>query len=406
MAQAPLTVSQARNIVNSSVRPLGAETVGFDQALGRALAADVYAASDVPPFACSAMDGYAVKAGPAGRVLRVVGEARAGFPSGQHLNDGEAVRISTGAAVPAGADAVIRQEDVEQRNATITTQAHTNSGTNVRGAGEDQRAGALVLTAGTLLGAPELGAAISAGASELVVARRPRVSVLSTGDELRPPGEPLRPGEIHNSNGPMLRALAQGAGADALHEEVLRDDPEVTRAGLSTALDQADVVIVSGGVSVGPHDHVKPALASLGVTELFWRVALQPGRPTWFGARDSTLVFGLPGNPVSTVVTFGLFVRPALLVMQGLSPRRRLEAEGRLAVAVARNPSREQVLRVRLEPADGSVLVVPNGPQGSHLISSLLGADALAFIPPGEGELPAGALVGLEELPGKNLSLW
>lgn len=398
MAQAPLTVMQARGIVKAAVQPLGSETVGFDEALGRVLAEAVHAASDVPPFACSAMDGYAVKAGPAGRTLEVVAEARAGAPSSHALNDGEAVRISTGAAVPAGADAVIRQEDVERRNGTIFTRAASDYGTNVRGAGEDQRAGARVLAAGTLLGGPELGAAVSAGASELVVTRQPRLAVLCTGDELRAPGEQLGPGEIHNSNGPMLRALAERAGAATQGYELLPDEPAATRAGLARALDRADVIVVSGGVSVGPHDHVKPALASLGVSELFWRVALQPGGPTWFGTRDGTLVFGLPGNPVSAVVTFTLFVRPALLAMQGSGSRRRLETEGQLAVAVARNPTREQALRVRLERTNGTVLVTPNGPQGSHLISSLLGADALAFIPPGEGELPAGAPVGLEEL--------
>jgi molybdopterin molybdotransferase len=199
----------------------------------------------------------------------------------------------------------------------------------------------------------------------------------------------------------MLRALARRAGGLGDGYEILPDNAEATREGLASALDQADVVIVCGGVSVGPHDHVKPALASLGVRELFWGVALQPGRPTWFGERSSKLVFGLPGNPVSAVVTFTLFVRPALLAMQGSPPRRRLEATGRLAVPVARNPRREQALRVRLERRNGQLLITPNGPQGSHLISSLLGADALAFIPPGEGEMPAGAEVALEELPGQ-----
>jgi molybdopterin molybdotransferase len=197
----------------------------------------------------------------------------------------------------------------------------------------------------------------------------------------------------------MLRLLAQRAGALVAACDQLPDDAEATRAGLAAGLERADVLIISGGVSVGPHDYVKPALEILGVKELFWRVALQPGGPTWFGERDGKLVFGLPGNPVSAVVTFTLFVRPALLAMQGFAPQRRLEAEGRLAVAVARNPKRLQAMRVRLERVDGTVLVTPNGPQGSHLISSLLGADALAFIPPGEGELPAGAQVALEELP-------
>jgi molybdopterin molybdotransferase len=239
---------------------------------------------------------------------------------------------------------------------------------------------------------------VSAGAGTVEVTRRPRVAVLCTGDELRDPGEPLGPGEIYNSNGPMLRSLAQTAGAVVSTCQRLPDDPTVTREALSRNLDETDALVISGGVSVGPHDHVKPALSALGVQELFWRVSLQPGGPTWFGARDDTLVFGLPGNPVSAVVTFTLFVRPALNAMQGLAPRRRLYGEGRLAVGVKRNPRREQAIRVRVQRRDGALAVTPNGPQGSHLVTSLVGADALAFIPPGEGELSEGSVVRLEEL--------
>lgn len=398
MASQPVTISQARRIVLDAVCPLETETVGAEEALGSVLAAEVRAVSDVPPFASSAMDGYAVKAGPAGRTLEVIGESRAGSPSQRAVGDGQAIRVSTGAAIPADTGGVIRQEDVEEHGDTILTAAPTRGGQNIREAGEDMRASTLVLTEGTLLGTVQLGAAVSAGAGTLTVARRPRVAVAVTGDELREAGEPLGPGQIHNSNGPMLRALAQRAGAVISYSERLPDDAEVTRAALASSLEAADVVVISGGVSVGPHDHVKPALSALGVREHFWRVSLQPGRPTWFGARDRKLVFGLPGNPVSVVVTFLLFVRPALARMQGLARRQNLDREGQLAVGVARNPNREQVLRVRAERRNGMLSVTPTGPQGSHLVTSLLGADALAFIPPGEGELPAGSVVALEEL--------
>ena len=397
---APLiTIAEARNRVLSAATPLGTERVAIDDARDRVLAADLTAAGDVPPFPCSAMDGYALLPGEAGRTLTVVGESRAGTPSSLSLGDGSAIRISTGGAVPDGATAVIPQEDVETHNGTIITRIVVGAGDHIRGAGEDMRSGETVLRAGTKLGPAELGAAVAAGVAELTVYRRPRVQVLCTGDELRAPGEPLGPGEIHNSNAPMLDALAAAEGAIAGTARRLPDDPAATEAGLAAALDSSDVVIVTGGVSVGPHDHVKPALAALGVEEVFWRVALQPGKPTWFGRRGSVLVFGLPGNPVSAVVTFALFVRPALAALQGRSEEPGLETEAVLATAVRRNPDREQAVRVRLERRNGALVATPNGPQGSHIVTSLLGADALAFIPAGEGELEAGAAVALERLP-------
>ena len=397
---APLiTIAEARNRVLSAATPLGTERVAIDDARDRVLAADLTAAGNVPPFPCSAMDGYALLPGDAGRTLTVVGESRAGTPSSLALGDGNAIRISTGAAIPDGATAVIPQEDVDTRNGTITTRTVVSAGDHIRGAGEDMRSGETVLVAGTTLGAAELGAAVAAGVGELTVYRRPRVQVLCTGDELRAPGEPLGPGEIHNSNAPMLDALAAAAGAIVGTARRLPDDRAATEAGLETALESDDVVIVTGGVSVGPHDHVKPALAALGVDEVFWRVALQPGKPTWFGRRGSVLVFGLPGNPVSAVVTFSLFVRPALAALQGRSEAPELEAEAVLATAVRRNPDREQAVRVRLQRQNGALVATPNGPQGSHIVTSLLGADALAFIPAGEGDLEAGAAVALERLP-------
>jgi molybdopterin molybdotransferase len=397
-----ITVTHARELVLQAVRPLATERVEIASALGRVLAADILAADDVPPFACSAMDGYAVQAGGAGRRLAVVGESRAGAPSpaDRPLGSDEAIRISTGAAVPAGATAVIPQENVTTGQADqIETEADTAPGQNIRGPGEDMRAETVVLRAGTRLEAVELGAAVAAGAGSVTVARRPRVSVLCTGDELRAPGAALGPGEIHNSNAPMLTGLAANAGAQTKPAERLPDDHVATRDGVSTALETADVLIISGGVSVGPHDHVKSVLAELGVTEVFWSVALQPGKPTWFGTLDDgRLVFGLPGNPVSVVVTFSLFVAPALARLQGRATPRALGSQAVLGTEVKRNPRREQAVRVRLERGDGPPVATPNGPQGSHILTSLIGADALAMIPAGEGTLTAGTVVALEPL--------
>jgi molybdopterin molybdotransferase len=398
MSKPLISIAQARERVLSVVTPLGTEPVEIDHALGRVLARDVRAQSDVPAFRNSAMDGYAVIAGDAGRKLRVVGESRAGAPIQRTLGEGEAIRISTGGAVPAGATAVIPQEVVSRDGETIETRGAIEPGENIRQPGEDMRAGATVLSAGTCLGAVEVGAAVAAGAGTVIASRRPRVTVLCTGDELRAAGEPLNPGEIHNSNAPMLTGLAQRWGAQTAPAQRLPDDRQATEAGLETALQNSDLLLISGGVSVGPHDHVKPALAALAVQELFWSVSLQPGKPTWFGARDGKFVFGLPGNPVSAVVTFSLFVAPALAALQGASAPAPLDVEAQLGVPVQRNPRREQAVRVTLQRRDGRTVAIPTGAQGSHILSSLLGADALAMVPAGEGELPTGSTVALEPI--------
>jgi molybdopterin molybdotransferase len=368
-------------------------------ALDRVLAQDVHALRDLPPFAASAMDGYAVHAVEKGTELRIVGESRAGTPTSQRLAEGEAIRISTGAAIPEGAEAVVPQEIVDLGDGVIRTLTAVPAGDNVRPAGEVMTSGTVVLSRGTRLGPVEVAAAIGAGLAEVEVAQRPRVKVLSTGDELRGPGEPLGPGEIHNSNGPMLAGLAARAGAATIEMASLLDDPQATEDGLRAALEQTEVVIVAGGVSVGPHDHVKPALERLGVAEEFWGVALQPGKPTWFGTLEDRLVFGLPGNPVSAAVTFTLFVAPAIAALQGAPAPAQQPAQAMLGAPVRQNSRRDQALRVRLEDQDGTLVALPNGPQGSHVITSLVGADALALIPAGQGTLDAGTVVALSPAP-------
>jgi molybdopterin molybdotransferase len=400
MSRGLISVQEAREIVLESCRPLEPERVALAEALDRVLAEDLHAGQDMPPFAASAMDGYAVRSAPESTELRLIDESRAGTPASRPLAGGEAIRISTGAVIPDGADAVIRQEDVQELSPDlIRTLAGVAPGENVRPAGEVMRAGTRVLPRGTTLGPPELAAAIGAGGAAVMVTRSPQVRILGTGDELRDPGAPLGPGEIHDSNGLMLTALALRAGAAAHQAPRLPDDPAATEAGLEAALGEADVMVIAGGVSVGPHDHVKPALARLGVREHFWRVALQPGKPTWFGTREGKLVFGLPGNPVSAAVTFGLFVSPALTALQGASPATPSVSQAVLGTAIMRNPEREQALRVRLEELGGELVATPNGPQGSHVITSLVGADALALIPAGAGMLEPGAVVPLYPLP-------
>lgn len=398
MVPAPIPVEEARAAVLAEAGPLCSELVPVEAAGGRVLARDVVAVGPVPPFPSSAMDGFAVLPGPAGRRLVIVGESRAGRPAERPPGEDEALRISTGAAVPTGA-AVIPVEETDERNDAVELRTGVAPGARVRPAGDDMPGGQAVLRAGATLGAAALGVAVSAGAAEVACARRPRVTVLCTGDELRPPGARLGPGEIHNSNAIVLATLAARSGAHVVETVLVPDDPAATRDALARALSASDVVLASGGVSVGVHDHVKPALAALGVSERFWRVALKPGKPTWFGVRERprrTLVFGLPGNPVSSIATFVLFARPVLAALQGAPPAPRGSAV--LAEALAQLPGRTHAVRVRLRARDGLLEASATGPQGSHQLTSMLGADALALVPPGRGELSPGAPVALEIL--------
>ena len=389
-----LSIEDARAAVLAEASPLGAEDVPVAEAAGRVLAQDVSAAGDVPPFDNSAMDGFAVAAGPAGRRLQVTGESRAGAPATAPPADGEALRVSTGAVLPPGTEAIVPVEEVTEEDGHVVLAADAVLARHVRRAGEDMRAGSTVLEAGTRLGAAEIGVAVVAGHATLRVARRPRLAIVATGVELKPPGTPLGPGQIHDSNGLTLAALARDAGAEVVTRGGVGDDRDATERVLGEALAGADVVVVSGGVSVGPHDHVKPALEALGVRERFWRVALRPGKPTWFGTRDGTLVFGLPGNPVSSMVTFLLFARPALARLQGADPTAaRITAT--LTTSIARNPGRDEAVRVRL---DDERRATPTGPQGSHQLTSMLRADGLALVRAGEGELAAGDPVEVELL--------
>jgi molybdopterin molybdotransferase len=393
------SISEARRLVLGAVTgPLGTERIAVEQAVDRVLAESVYAQGDVPPFPSSAMDGYALKPGARGRRLRVVGESRAGSPFASGPGAEEAVRISTGGAVPLGASAVIRQEDVNLTDGTIETLADVDAGENVRFAGGDLRAGALVLGSGSLISPNALGVAIGAGVATVTVAQRPRVGVVCTGDELRSPGEQLGPGEIHNSNGAMLAALAARCGAVTDPVVTVRDDRDGIEEALDHALRRCDVLILTGGVSVGPHDHVRPALEQIGVRQHMWGVALQPGKPTFFGTRGVQLVFGLPGNPVSAVVTFTLFARPALAALQGQALGGADQGSAVLAEAVRRRADRERAVCVTLSLGAQATVATPTGIQESHLLSSLRGADALAIVPAGEGDLPAGSVVALEPM--------
>ena len=385
----PLSIPEALARVLARALPLPAERVPLAAAGGRVLAEDVTAAVDLPPFASSAMDGYALRSEDTPGSLPVVFRIAAGVPAEHPLSPGEAMAISTGGAVPDGADAVIQVESVVERDNKLQVPAPVGSGTNVRPAGGDVRAGAPLLAAGTVLGAAQVGALAAAGVADVAVARRPRVVVLSTGTELRAPGERLGPGQIYESNGPMLAAAFAAAGAEVERIGPVPDDEASHREALGRGL-EADVLVSSGGVSVGPHDFVRRILAELGVEEDFWGVRVRPGKPLAFGKRGGTLVFGLPGNPVSSLVAVELFVRPALRALQGADPGPAWES-ARLAAPLRRNPARDEIVRARTRRDAAGTVLEPVAGQESHMIARAAAADALVLVEAGDGELGAGA---------------
>jgi molybdopterin molybdotransferase len=386
-----LTREEALARVLGACKPLGAEQVPLAQLLGRFAAEDVRAAVDLPPFPSSAMDGFALRAADTPGRLPVVERVAAGAPATRALRAGEAMGIATGGVVPDGADAVIPLEYVGENDNEIEVDSAVAAGDNVRPRGGDVQMGAVVVERGLRFGPAQIGAAAAAGVAGVPCARRPRVAVLTTGSELREPGESLGPGEIYEANGVLLEtALASAAVVERL--AFVADDESAHRAALQRGL-EADVLVTSGGVSVGPHDLVRRILGELGVEEVFWGVAVKPGKPFAFGVRGSTLVFGLPGNPVSSFVSSELFVRPALLALQGASTPGPLFSVGRLAKAVRRNGRRDELLRARIRGSDDGVTLEPVTGQESHMIAAAASADALVLAPRGDGELAAGEAV-------------
>jgi molybdopterin molybdotransferase len=367
--------------------------VPLGEAAGRVLAEPARARVDLPPFPSSAMDGFAVRAADTPGALRVAEvSAAAGSPAERALEPGEAVAIATGGVVPDGADAVVPIEYVVHSDNDIGVSEPVEQGAHVRPRAGDARDGDVVVEAGRRLGPAQLGALAAAGVSEVVCAVRPKAAVLATGSELRLPGEALGPGQIYEANGVMLAAQLVSAGAVVSRVESVEDDSEAHRRALERAL-EGDLVLSSGGVSVGPHDLVRTVATELGVEEVFWRVAVKPGKPVWFGVRGGTLVLGLPGNPVSSLVGFELFVRPALLALQGASSPGPEFAVGVLSQPVRRNETRDEFVRARRRTGDDTVELEPLEGQESHMIARAALADALVHVPRGDGTLESGARV-------------
>jgi molybdopterin molybdotransferase len=387
-----LTFEQALDAVLSRARRLPTERVPIDSASGRVLAQPACAAVDLPRFPSSAMDGYAIQAVATPGQMPVVGRIAAGKPARVALGAGEAMAIATGGVVPEGSDAVVPIEDAVERDGVVEIADPVTRGANVRPVGGDISAGAEIIPAGVCLRPAQAGALAAAGIHEVVCARVPRVAVVTTGTELKPPGAELGPGEIYESNGLMLTAQIRAAGADVDGPTAVTDDEGAHREVLRSGL-ELDAVVTSGGVSVGPHDLVRRTAAELGVQEVFWGVAVRPGKPVAFGVRERTLVFGLPGNPVSSLVACELFVRPALLALQGASEPGPTFMAGFIDAAVGRDPVRDTFARARSSVGDrGVVLSVLRG-QESHMIARAATADALVLIPRGAGEIATGSLV-------------
>jgi len=388
----PVSVEAALAHVLSRAKPLPGEPVAIAEAAWRVLAEDARAAVDLPRFPSSAMDGFALRAADTPGTLPIVAHVAAGKPAPRPLGAGEAMGIATGGVVPEGADAVVPIELVTERDGAVQVPAAAEPGANVRPLGGDVRAGDRVVRAGTTLSPSRIAALAAAGVARPVCGARPRVAVVATGTELRSPGEQLGDGEIYESNGVMLAAVFRSAGAEVAPHETASDDAGVHRTALERGL-EADVLVTSGGVSVGPHDLVRGTLADLGAEEVFWRVAMRPGKPISFATRGRTLVFGLPGNPVSSLVGALLFVVPALRALQGaLDPKPQFRL-GVLGASARRNPHRDDFQRARLEVSERGAVLQPIEGQDSHMIVRAAAADAIVHVPRGDGELAAGSSV-------------
>jgi molybdopterin molybdotransferase len=387
-----LTFAQAWGLVEQTVRPLPPQDVPLEAAGGLVLAEDVAAAQDVPTFAASTMDGYAVRSTDSAGERRVSGEGLAGQAVEVALRPGECRRIMTGAPLPPGADAVIPVEQTSERDGVMITQARPAAGANVRPIGSDVRAGQQVLAQGTLLGPAEIGLLATLGHAQVRVHPRPRVLVLATGDELVSPGQPLQGGQIYESNSYALAEAVRAVDCQVARGERIMDTSEAVARGLLEAAARADLIITTGGVSMGTRDLLKPVLAQLGTVH-FGRVATKPGKPLTYATVQGVPVLALPGNPVSTLVGFEMYVRPALRLLAGKRPLWRPAVKARLAHPIKRDAERLDWQRAHVTTRDGLWLAETTGAQASSRLLSLVGANGLLCVEPGQGRMPTGAVV-------------
>ncbi len=393
-------VAEARARVLAGLSPCGAEIVGLAEAWGRVLAAPVVARLTQPPADVSAMDGYAVRAADTQppRALAVAGAAPAGHPSAMTVGEGQALRIYTGSVMPAGADTVLLQEDAAAAEGWVTPAEPQRAGQHIRPQGQDFAAGDVLIAPGRRLGARDIGLAAAANHPFLTVHRRPRVAILATGDEIAMPGEPIGAGGIVSSNSHTLAALVRGSGGEPLLLPVARDDTDAIAAAAASAVG-ADMLVTTGGASVGDHDLVQQGLARHGFALDFWKIAMRPGKPMIFGRLGEMPVLGLPGNPVSAFVCAVLFLLPALARMAGLGAEGPVTETAVLGSAVRVNDHRADHLRAALSRgADGRLVALPFARQDSALLRVLSGAGALVLRPPFAPAAEAGSVVEIIRL--------
>jgi molybdopterin molybdotransferase len=392
-------LEEARAEVLASVGLLDVEEVPIWEARGRVLAADVTAPENVPPWANSAMDGFAVRgadvAGP-GAVLDVIGDLPAGSTTDAEVGPGQAIKIMTGAPMPTGADTVVRVEDTSVEGSQVTVAAAVETGTSVRPPAGDVAMGDVVFAAGTRLSPMHVGVLATIGVGHPAVFRRPRVAFMSTGDELTPPeSTTLAPGAIRDSNRPMLLALLEDTGVETIDLGIVPDDTDALRQTLDQG-SKADVVVSTGGVSMGDYDVTKLVLQGDAHVD-FWQVAIQPAKPFAFGHIGEALFFGLPGNPVSVLVSFEQFARPALLKMQGARSILRPQIVARAGEALDTDPEKTVFVRVLVEGlGEGVPTVVKSGGQASNVLSAAASADGFALVPRGTARLEQGEDVAVE----------